>query len=325
MSEAEGKTKGDEGVERNKAIERLEDKLNKETNEAYAKSLEQRRRLAELNRIDKAQRNRFASLFAMTIGLIFLLLTYLQRTNRLSYLVDLFIESTPWVIGSVIVVSSTVAYISNTTRIADIDLLRGFRTKKTTLSPQEAWPFPTGERPDEIAEAEESFQSTLYEITSSLSHQASISDEKASTLLDKGMTYAIGGIIFFGVSILVWQSIFHFIGFNKSHIYGMVSCATLFLAIELISAWFLKQYRNYVDAATELRKIKAIFDKFLLMKLVSEESEPSNSLNNNLADLLARDIVWPETGKSSGATGHIDIKTMSYLVSLFKNISDKKE
>ncbi|MDH8179558.1 hypothetical protein QIG81_27635, partial [Klebsiella pneumoniae] len=76
-----------------------------------------------------------------------------------------------------------------------------------------------------------------------------------------GTSYSKGGITFFITSIIVWQVLSWLTGFKEQYIYGMISCSLLFIFIEFLSAWFLKQYRHFVDTSTYHIKVKSIFDK----------------------------------------------------------------
>jgi hypothetical protein len=73
----------------------------------------------------------------------------------------------------------------------------------------------------------------------------------------------------------------------------------LFIFIEFLSAWYLKQYRQFIDTSTYLIKVKSIFDKYMLVYWASREaSELSQDKRKSvvqLIDLLRQEIKWPET------------------------------
>ena len=137
-----------------------------------------------------------------------------------------------------------------------------------------------------------SFSNYFDGIRTLLENKSTDADEKASILLDKGTAYSRFGIIFFIVSIAIWQGISFATGFKEQYIYGIVSCSLLFVFIEFLSAWFLRQYRNYVDTSTYLVKIKSIFDRYMLTYLAIHDSEKDTT---SLAHVLSDDIKWPET------------------------------
>ncbi|TMO55949.1 hypothetical protein [Pseudoalteromonas phenolica] len=125
-----------------------------------------------------------------------------------------------------------------------------------------------------------------------LENKSADADEKASILLDKGTAYSKFGIVFFIIAIIGWQILSAFTGFKEQYIYGIVSCSLLFVFVEFLSAWFLRQYRNYVDTSTYLVKIKSIFDRYMLSHLALIDSDKDMSA---LTNILSDDIKWPET------------------------------
>lgn len=137
-----------------------------------------------------------------------------------------------------------------------------------------------------------SFSNYFDGIRTLLENKSTDADEKASILLDKGTAYSRFGIIFFIISIAIWQGISFITGFKEQYIYGIISCSLLFVFIEFLSAWFLRQYRNYVDTSTYLIKIKSIFDRYMLTYLAIHDSEKDTT---SLAHVLSDDIKWPET------------------------------
>jgi hypothetical protein len=142
----------------------------------------------------------------------------------------------------------------------------------------------------------ESFEHYFDSLSSLLEEQAQTADEKASILLDKGTAYSRNGIIFFISTIIIWQIVTAFYGFQTQHIYGIVSCSVLFVFIEFLSAWFLKQYRHYVDTSTYLLKVKSIFDRYMLSYLaITKSGADKPEQINSLTSLLSEDIKWPES------------------------------
>lgn len=283
------------------------------------------RRMLEINRINKNAYNRKLGLALLCLGIILLVTGYLYRTKGLVEIIYLINEYFVFLVGAILIVFSLGIYIKNSPRIADIDFLsrsKEKQTKGTTADPQASWPFPPSGARQEFEEPEdETFLSALEQMTDILRVQASISDEKASALLDKGIAYAGAGILFFLISIIFWQVFFHFYGFKYHHLAGIISCGTLFLAVEIISAWFLKQYRNFIDNSTELIKIKAIFDKYLLLKLASDGIDETNSLDMQLAELLSRDITWPEPARTKSNTVGMDLKIVEQLIVLAQKMA----
>lgn len=145
----------------------------------------------------------------------------------------------------------------------------------------------------------ESFESYFADIRGVLVEQAHTADKKASILLDKGTSYSRWGITFFIAAIIVWQVLAWITGFKEQYIYGIVSCSLLFVFIEFLSAWFLKQYRHFVDTSTYHIKVKSIFDKymmsFLAIKTLGSDSENRELKYQAMLKILEEDIKWPES------------------------------
>lgn len=144
------------------------------------------------------------------------------------------------------------------------------------------------------------FERYMREIVLSLDSQINLSERKASILLDKGTSYIRNGIIFYVLSIIAWQIIERNTPLSTIAILGMVSCSLTFLVIEFLAAWFLRQYRSFVDASTNLIRVKSVFSRNLLayfgMKEFSldEDVEAMASIRTELLAILSQDIKWPD-------------------------------
>ncbi|WP_422842575.1 hypothetical protein [Acidovorax sp. M2(2025)] len=298
---------------------RLED-LQKQAdlNEKLLAQRLQEQEIAEFERIKNQQRKRSYSLAAALGGLFSATFGYYYGINDVDTLANFISRYYLVLLGLGAMLWAVASLVGSSNRVADVDFLRrASRRNEKSLDPQAAWPFPIGGDEEEPAK---DFKRMIEEITSLLQIQAETNDEKASTLLDKGILYAGAGIAFFLISIISWQLVFHFVGFKQAHVYGIVSCASLFVAIELISAWFLKQYRNFIESSTELLKIKAIFDRLLLLKLASEESAVPGSLDAQLGTTVARDFVWPERPANLNKQS-FDIKSLNQILSIFQKMN----
>jgi len=142
----------------------------------------------------------------------------------------------------------------------------------------------------------ESFSLYFQSVVRTLQEKAAVADEKASMLLDKGTSYSRGGIVFFLISIIVWQTLTWIVGYKPEFVYGVLSTSFLFAFIEFLSAWFLRQYRHFVDTSTYLIKVKSLFDRYLLAYLIAKESEDAarkDSIASVLA-MLGAEMKWPD-------------------------------
>jgi len=174
------------------------------------------------------------------------------------------------------------------------------------------------------------FRGHSFSLCRVLEEKARLSDEKASTLLDKGTFYVWVGIIFYLASIVVWQVVIAQSTFRPEFIYGMVSCTFLFLFIEFLSAWFLKQYRHFVDTSTYLLKVKAIFDRYHLLFLAIAGERKDLSEDEGKSKLLSKALMdefqWPNDSHLNKADVAFAKEALTSLSSLIKALrAEKKE
>ncbi len=127
-----------------------------------------------------------------------------------------------------------------------------------------------------------------------LRNQIGAAEEKASILLTNGKFFIWIGIIFYAISIFIWQFFTWGKVATNGNIIGMFECTTIFIFFEIIAAWYLKQYRHYVDKSTYLVKVKAIFDKYLINYLLAEEDKFENIKYKDLFEYFSKEINWPK-------------------------------
>ena len=275
----------------------------------------------------------FKRTFAMSaivgIGMM-LIFSSLQRIS----IIDFLLSNGQVILGSTIIGAAMIYFVApNIFSIAnfrDVDLRR---REKTVLSPAAAWPFPTATRPsyDEDDESEretDDFKRYFLSISELLQEKAFDAEEKASLLLDKGSNYTLAGIVFFILSIVAWQIMAWIHGFKTEFIYGIASCSGLFVFIEILSGWYLKQYRHYVDTSTYLLKIKSMFDKFMLVYLsknsLSDVDVTERRLaNKTLLSMLEKEIRWPNAYMLKRADANFAIEAVEALSKISKKISGK--
>ncbi|EKR17341.1 hypothetical protein [Leptospira interrogans] len=139
----------------------------------------------------------------------------------------------------------------------------------------------------------------FYSTTASLLIQKSnLSDEKASILLDKGISFTKFGIALFIFSIIAWQIVASFVGFTQQVIFGILSSSFLFIFIEFLSAWFLKQYKSFTDTSTYMLKIKALLDRYMFAFLVIEKFPNTSARVSNaelILKIIEKEIRWPDS------------------------------
>ncbi|MEX6677959.1 hypothetical protein QWI18_18750 [Pseudomonas sp. W2Oct36] len=148
---------------------------------------------------------------------------------------------------------------------------------------------------------DEKFEDHMRKIDDYLESQIDLAERKASILLDKGTAYIRNGIFFYVATIVGWQILERNSELTTVAVLGMVSCSLTFLVIEFLAAWFLRQYRSFVDASTQLLRVKSIFNKYMLTYFgIKEFSDPADSssyekIRSEISTMLAHEIKWPET------------------------------
>lgn len=110
------------------------------------------------------------------------------------------------------------------------------------------------------------FVEHMRSIIESLDYQIDYAEEKASRLLEVGRSFVKVGIWLYIFNIFVWQAYLYFIDFalTPGVVLGMVSSTMIFLIMEFLGAWYLKQYRHYGDSAFSYMKVRSSYNKYML-------------------------------------------------------------
>ncbi|MCQ4297465.1 hypothetical protein NAU58_17955 [Pseudomonas stutzeri] len=163
------------------------------------------------------------------------------------------------------------------------------------------------------------FDHYLKRIISDLDKQISLSDEKASKLLDKGVGYLGAGLFFYIISILFWQ--FWARGDELSAVValGMFSCTITFVVIEFLAAWFLKQYRSFIDSSLSYARVKSHYDRCLLsyyaLREFSSTAEDSAVLRSEMLEYLKREAHWPDAKQINDNDFNYMLESMNSITS----------
>lgn len=169
----------------------------------------------------------------------------------------------------------------------------------------------------------------INRLTKSLDMHIETSDKKASKLLDTGTMYLRRGIYFYVASIFAWQLIAHIWGVSKPLIYGVISCSLTFLVVEFLAAWFLRQYRSFIDSSVQFMKAKSVFDRYMLSYYAIKEfsvegAEGMAESKIQILKVLAEEIKWPEASKPSDMNHMIEMfESLSGLLDKVKQVSTK--
>ncbi|WP_066857752.1 hypothetical protein [Halodesulfovibrio spirochaetisodalis] len=134
----------------------------------------------------------------------------------------------------------------------------------------------------------------FIKINDDLTSQIQLFDEKASKMLDQGISKASFGVVFLISSIIAWQILFFFTDkIDARHYAGIVSCSLIFIFMQALAAWCLKQHRAYVDASLYVTKIRSIFERKMQAYLLIKEHADDKDAYHKLLDNFLEDISWP--------------------------------
>lgn len=186
---------------------------------------------------------------------------------------------------------------------------------------------------DEVSTAQsvlKPFVSYVNSVVESLDSRINLSEQKASMLLDTGTMYLRRGIYFYVATIVAWQILGRFSDFNGLLWAGIVSCSLMFLVIEFLAAWFLKQYRSYVDSAVSYLRARSIFNKYLLSYHAINEfivdDKSREEARHQLLKVLEEEVKWPDLKDLNANDFNFMIETMttfSTALEKLKGVVDK--
>lgn len=142
------------------------------------------------------------------------------------------------------------------------------------------------------------FVEHMRSIIESLDYQIDYSEEKASRLLEVGRGFVRGGIWLYVINIVVWQAYLYYINFviSAGVIAGMVSSTMIFVIMEFLGAWYLKQYRHYGDSAFSYMKVRSSYNKYMLAycAIVEFTTDDLPKAKEDMLRVLAESEKWPE-------------------------------
>lgn len=168
------------------------------------------------------------------------------------------------------------------------------------------------------------FVAHCEEVLDYIDARIKLSEQKASMLLDKGTSYLIRGIYFFVASIVFWQLVMFGVGFQHYMWFGIVSCSLTFLVIEFLAAWFLKQYRSYVDTTVVFLRVRSTFSRYLLSfhALVDSEQEliTADTSRAALLKALEYEVKWPDDKDLNANDFNFMLESMNSFTSVFERL-----
>ena len=142
------------------------------------------------------------------------------------------------------------------------------------------------------------FTAYINAVVESLDHQIDYAEEKASRLLEVGLRFVKGGILLYVISIFIWQGYLYHINFSMGVgvVFGMVSTTAIFLIMEFLGAWYLKQYRHYGDSAFSYMKVRSSYSRYMLAycAIVEFSGNDIPKSREDILRVLAEKENWPE-------------------------------
>ncbi|WP_162874440.1 hypothetical protein [Pseudomonas viridiflava] len=174
------------------------------------------------------------------------------------------------------------------------------------------------------------FESYVAFLVRELDFQILTFDTKASELLDTGIKFLLWGISAYVVSIFIWQFAIKNGYVGEYAIIGMVSCTLAFLVVEFLAAWFLRQYKGFVESSIHLVKARSLFNRYMLSyHAVVEFSNPSEeiaAIRGQILKVLEETVKWPEASVAkAGDLNHMVamFESVSKVIEVAKSDSDK--
>ncbi|WP_047299962.1 hypothetical protein [Pseudomonas fluorescens] len=162
------------------------------------------------------------------------------------------------------------------------------------------------------------FDSYMKSLIRALDMNIEIADSKASLLLDKGTNYLWRGIVFYVISIVVWQVATINFKVGDFAIWGMISCSMTFLVVEFLAAWFLRQYKSFTDSSFNLVRVKSIFNRYFLSYLAIREFSDSSQhlvdMREQMLKVLDGDIKWLEPASQKAGE-------LNHMIAMFESVS----
>lgn len=172
--------------------------------------------------------------------------------------------------------------------------------------------------------SETAFEHCISEIVEYLGNHINLAERKASKLLQQGSMYLRRGLYFYIASIVLWQVWGHFVTFDGLVVAGMISTSIAFVVVEFLAAWYLKQYRSFVDSSTTYMRVQSFFNRYLLVYYAASEFSDSDQrgleAKSELLKLLQSEIKWPDLKDVNANDFNYMIEAMGSLHTSFDKL-----
>lgn len=142
------------------------------------------------------------------------------------------------------------------------------------------------------------FVDHMRAVIESLDYQIDYAEQKASIMLDIGRRFIKWGIWSYVFAIFGWQAYLFYLDFKVTAalVAGMVSCSLLFVIVEFLGAWYLKQYRHYGDSAYSYMRARSSYHKYMLgyCAVIEFMGDDLDGAKEDVLKVLAEPEKWPE-------------------------------
>ncbi|MNJ35292.1 hypothetical protein D3C77_300240 [compost metagenome] len=158
------------------------------------------------------------------------------------------------------------------------------------------------------------FESYVNAIVKALDNRISLSEIKANSLLQQGKSLMKWGLGLYAVTVAGWQIASHYWGYSHTLVAGMVSCSLMFVVVEFMAAWFLKQYRSYIDSSMAYLQVRSVYNNYLLTYYAVNQLHALPENRDLVVKMLSEEIKWP-------ALSELSKNDFNYMVESFSGFS----
>ncbi|MCX2710179.1 MULTISPECIES: hypothetical protein [Pseudomonas] len=166
------------------------------------------------------------------------------------------------------------------------------------------------------------FEDYVSKVVFALDARINLSENKAKELLSSGKAYLFWGIACYAIAIVLWQVAEHLWGYSHFLLLGMISTSVTFVVVEFLAAWFLKQYRSYVDSSIVYLSVRSAFNRYLLMYYTVNQFSGNPEALKVLVDMLSEEIKWPTHKDVSSNDFNYMMESMGTVVSLVDKLKN---
>ncbi|AMS20538.1 hypothetical protein AYK59_10485 [Pseudomonas synxantha] len=187
----------------------------------------------------------------------------------------------------------------------------------------------TGNKVDKVEHSRKAvsgfdFVEHMRSIIESLDYQIDYAEAKASRLLEVGRSFVRGGISLYILSIILWQGYLYYIGFllNPGIVIGMVSTTLIFLIMEFLGAWYLKQYRHYGDSAFSYMKVRSSYNKYMLAycTILEFTTDDHSAAKDDMLRVLSESENWPDIKEVNSNDFNYMLQSVEAMGTVFEKL-----